>query len=78
MPSVAVLGVTAFEGSGWASDSAVVCKAPMGGLGGYGAVWVVSAGAQRGSCSGLLSYDAPSMSSDAQSNVASSEACHRL
>ena len=32
--AVAVLGATALEGRGWASDSAVGCKAPMGGFGG--------------------------------------------
>ena len=64
------LGLTACEGSGWASDSAVVCKAPGGVFG--GAVGVVSAGVQRGSASLLLSYDRPSVSSAGVSNVACS------
>jgi len=64
------LGLTACEGSGWASDSAVVCKAPGGVFG--GAVGVVSAGVQRGSASLLLSYDGPSVSSAGVSNVACS------
>jgi len=65
------LGLSACEGSGWVSDSGVVCKA-AGGVFIGGAVGVVSAGVQRGSVSGLLSYDGPSVSSAGVSNVASS------
>ena len=64
------LGVTACEGSGWVSDSGVVCKACGGGMGGVAVG--VSAGVQRGSVSGLVSYDAPSVSSAGACNVASS------
>lgn len=53
------LGLSACEGLGWVSDSAVVCKAAGGVLSG-GRVGVVSACVQRGSISGLLSYDGPS------------------
>ncbi len=44
--AVAVLGATALEGRGWASDSAVGCKAPMGGFG--EAVEFVQSGAGAG------------------------------
>ena len=65
------LGLSACEGSGWVSDSGVVCKA-AGGVFIGGAVGVVSAGVQRGSVSGLLSYDGPAVSCAGVSNVASS------
>ena len=64
------LGLSACEGSGWVSDSGVVCKA-AGGVS-VGAVGVVSAGVVRGSASVLLSYDRPSVSAAGVSNVASS------
>ena len=64
------VGHTACQASVWASSSGVACKA-AGGLAG-GAVGIVSAGQLRGSASALVSYDAPSVSSAAASNAASS------
>ena len=63
---------TAAAGTGWVSDSWVVCRAR------HGLSWLleayVSAGLQWGSVSAAVSYDAPVVSSAGVSNVASSGA----
>jgi hypothetical protein len=70
LSAVGGVGGSACGASVWRSDSGLVCRVVSGCFSGQ--VVLVSSGVQRGSVSAAVSYDAPSVSSAALSNVATS------